>query len=69
MEDYGIGEIILTSVNSEGLQKGFDIELTKKVSNKVKVPIVAHGGAGNFQHVLDVINQEPTSYHLDSVQV
>ena len=61
LEDYGIGEIILTSVNSEGLQKGFDIELTKKVSNKVKVPIVAHGGAGNFQHVLDVIKKTNVS--------
>tara|TARA_A100001011_G_scaffold374452_1_gene434959 strand:- start:725 stop:1561 length:837 start_codon:yes stop_codon:yes gene_type:complete len=57
LEDYGIGEIILTSVNSEGLQKGFDIALTKKVSNKVKVPIIAHGGAGNFQHILDVIKK------------
>lgn len=61
LEDYGIGEIILTSVNSEGLQKGFDIELTKKVSNKVKVPIIAHGGAGNFQHVLDVIKKTNVS--------
>ena len=61
LEDYGIGEIILTSVNSEGLQKGFNIELTKKVSNKVKVPIIAHGGAGNFQHVLDVIKKTNVS--------
>lgn len=61
LEDYGIGEIILTSVNSEGLQKGFDIELTKKVSNKVKVPIIAHGGAGNFRHVLDVIKKTNVS--------
>ena len=43
------------------MQKGFDIELTKKVSNKVKVPIIAHGGAGNFQHVLDVIKKTNVS--------
>ena len=61
LEDSGIGEIVLTSVNSEGLQKGFDISLTKKISNIVKVPIIAHGGAGNFQHIYDVIKKTKIS--------
>jgi len=61
LEDNGIGEIILTSVNSEGLQKGFDITLTKKISDKIKVPIIVHGGAGNFQHVFDVIKKTKIS--------
>jgi len=57
LEDAGLGEIFLTSVNSEGLQKGFDITLTKKVAKAVNIPVIASGGAGNFNHVLEVINQ------------
>ncbi len=57
LEDNGVGEIILTSVNFEGLGNGFDIALTKKICNNVKVPIIAHGGAGNFNHVLDIIKK------------
>ena len=55
VEDYGAGEIIITSVNNEGLKKGFDIELTKKVSEKVNIPVIAHGGAGNFEDIYKVI--------------
>ncbi len=57
LEDSGLGEILLTSVNSEGLQKGFDIKLTKKISNAVSIPVIASGGAGNFNHVLEVIKK------------
>ncbi len=57
LEDSGLGEIFLTSVNSEGLQKGFDIKLTKKVAKAVNIPVIASGGAGNFNHVLEVIKQ------------
>ena len=57
LEDNGVGEIIITSVNNEGLQKGFDINLTKIVSNSVNVPVIAHGGAGKFEDVLDVIKK------------
>ncbi len=55
LEDAGIGEIIVTSVNFDGLQEGFDIPLTSKISKRVKVPIIASGGAGSFKDVLDVI--------------
>lgn len=57
LEDSGLGEILLTSVNSEGLQKGFDIKLTKKISLAVSIPVIASGGAGNFNHVLEVIKK------------
>ncbi|MDC0031504.1 imidazole glycerol phosphate synthase cyclase subunit [Candidatus Pelagibacter sp.] len=57
LEDNGVGEIIITSVNNEGIQKGFDINLTKKISNIVKVPVIAHGGAGKFEDVLEVIKK------------
>jgi len=57
VQDYGAGEIILTSVNKEGLKKGFDITLTNKVSRKVDIPVIAHGGAGSFKDIYEVINR------------
>ena len=57
LEGAGIGEIIITSVNNDGLQKGFDIKLISKVSKSVNVPTIASGGAGTNEHVLDVINK------------
>jgi len=57
VEDYGAGEIIITSVNNEGLKKGFDIRLVDGISKKVNVPVIAHGGAGNFKHIYDVIKK------------
>ena len=57
VENLGAGEIILTSVNNEGLRKGFDISLTKQVSNSTNIPIIAHGGAGTFQDIYDVISK------------
>ena len=55
VQDYGAGEIILTSVNNEGLRRGFDLSLTNKVSQKVNIPVIAHGGAGSFRDVYEVI--------------
>ncbi len=55
VEDFGAGEIIITAVNNEGLKKGFDIPLTKKIVERVSLPVIAHGGAGNIMHIYDVI--------------
>ena len=57
LEDNGSGEIVLTSVNQEGTKSGFDIDIIKKISEKIKIPVVAHGGAGNFNDVLNVIKK------------
>ena len=57
LEQFGTGEIILTCVNKEGLKNGFDIPLINKISKNIKVPVIAHGGAGNFAHVLEVIKK------------
>lgn len=65
LEGAGIGEIIITSVNNDGLQKGFDIKLISKVSKSVNVPTIASGGAGTNEHVLDVIKQ--TNVHAVSI--
>jgi len=55
LEDMGVGEILLTSVDREGTWSGFDLELTALVSTSVKVPVIAHGGAGSIEHLLSAI--------------
>ncbi|MDA9897360.1 imidazole glycerol phosphate synthase cyclase subunit [Alphaproteobacteria bacterium] len=52
--ELGAGEILLTSVDKEGTQKGFDIELTKALSNLVNVPVIASGGMGNMNHIIEL---------------
>ncbi len=54
-EELGAGEIVITSVDREGTGMGYDIELTKMIAESVKVPVIAHGGAGKRKHFLDVI--------------
>jgi cyclase len=61
VENYGAGEIILTSVNNEGLKNGFDIKLTKAVSSSVNIPVIAHGGAGSFKDIYEVISKTKIS--------
>ena len=55
VESLGAGEIIITSVDKEGTGEGFDIDLTRMVSEVVSIPVIAHGGAGTPQDVVDVI--------------
>jgi cyclase len=55
--DLGAGEILLTSVDQEGTRKGFDVDLVRTVSEVVAVPIIASGGMGSIQHLLDVVRQ------------
>lgn len=52
--DLGAGEILLTSMNADGTKNGFEIELTRTVSESVKVPVIASGGAGNPEHFKEV---------------
>jgi imidazole glycerol-phosphate synthase subunit HisF len=51
----GAGEILLTSMDGDGTQKGYDLELTRAVSDAVEVPVIASGGVGNLQHLADGI--------------
>ena len=53
MVDYGAGELLVTSMDKDGTKEGFDIELTRKISNSVDVPIIASGGVGNLNHLVD----------------
>jgi cyclase len=61
-EDLGVGEIVLNVMNSDGTTRGYDLEMTSAVSDAVKVPVVASGGAGDPQHLLDVL----TAGHADA---
>ena len=51
VEDLGAGEILLTSMDRDGTKKGYDLDLTKKVSNIVNIPVIASGGVGKPEHL------------------
>ena len=53
MTDYGAGEILLTSMDRDGTKIGFDLELTRAISDAVTVPVIASGGVGELQHLVD----------------
>ena len=57
MVDYGAGEILLTSMDRDGTKQGFDLALTRAVSEAVEVPVIASGGVGNLQHLVDGIKE------------
>ncbi len=52
--ELGAGEILLTSMNADGTKNGFEIDLTRRVSQSVKVPVIASGGAGTMEHFVEV---------------
>jgi len=51
--DYGAGEILLTSMDKDGTKSGFDLAITKTISSTVSIPVIASGGVGNLQHLVD----------------
>lgn len=55
VESLGAGEILITSIDKEGGMNGYDIDLIAKVSSAVNIPVIAHGGAGNSQHIIDAV--------------
>jgi len=57
MVDYGAGEILLTSMDRDGTKNGFDLALTKAVSEAVEVPVIASGGVGNLDHLAEGVLQ------------
>jgi len=57
MVDYGAGEILLTSMDRDGTRDGFDLDLTRAISDAVDVPVIASGGVGNLDHLVDGVEQ------------
>ena len=57
MEEYGAGELLVTSMDRDGTQKGYDIDLMQKISETINIPVVASGGVGNLDHLAEGITK------------
>ena len=57
MQDYGAGEILLTSMDRDGMKIGFDLELTQAITQAVTIPVIASGGVGNLEHLVDGVQK------------
>ena len=63
-QDLGAGEILLTSMDGDGTQAGYDIELNKAINNAVDIPVIASGGVGEPKHILEVFEKTDVSAAL-----
>ena len=63
-EDRGAGEILLTSMDADGTQQGYDIELLRAVSSVVRIPVIASGGAGQLEHFYEALTEGGASAAL-----
>jgi cyclase len=59
--DRGAGEILLTSIDRDGTMTGYDLELVERVAQEVAIPVIASGGAGSYQHMVEVVEQAGAS--------
>jgi imidazole glycerol-phosphate synthase subunit HisF len=59
--DLGAGEILLTSMDSDGTKHGYDLDLTRRVSDAVQIPVIASGGAGNLEHLYEGLTEGAAS--------
>lgn len=57
LEQRGAGELLLTSMDADGTQAGYDLELTKQVASSVQIPVIASGGAGNCEHIYKALTE------------
>ena len=57
----GAGEILLTSIDRDGTMQGYDLELIEMVASAINIPVIASGGAGNYQHMIDAVKQAGAS--------
>ena len=61
MADYGAGEILLTSMDKDGTRSGFDIELTKEIADNIIIPVIASGGVGTLEHMVEGVRDGKAS--------
>ena len=64
MEQSGAGEILLTSMDRDGTKAGYDLELTRAISDRVGIPVIASGGVGNLEHIYDGLTRGNASAAL-----
>ena len=57
MDEYGAGEILLTSMDRDGTKSGFDLALTRAISDAVRVPVIASGGVGTLEHLCEGVTE------------
>jgi cyclase len=57
VESLGAGEILLTSMDADGTKRGYDIELNQAISDAVRIPVIASGGAGTLEHMAEVLTE------------
>ena len=57
IQKIGVGEVIVTSIFDEGKRKGFNVDLYKKLKQEVSIPLLAHGGAGSYNHILELFKE------------
>lgn len=76
LQENGVGELVITSIDYEGTKKGFDLKLLEKINKIIKVPTIFSGGAGSFKDIKDTLNFDSISgvaiaslLHFDSVKI
>ncbi len=57
MEKRGAGELLITSMDADGTQAGYDLQLTRTIAEQVEIPVIASGGAGNCQHIYEALTE------------
>ena len=57
VEQRGAGELLITSMDADGTQSGYDLELTRTIAEQVEIPVIASGGAGNCQHIYEAVTE------------
>lgn len=57
LADYGAGELLVTSMDGDGTQKGYDLKLTRAIADAVSVPVIASGGVGNLDHLIEGVTK------------
>lgn len=67
LEDLGVGEILLTSIDHEGMMNGYDLKLIALVSAVLKIPLIANGGAGDLKHITEAITSGANSIAAGSL--
>ena len=74
-EELGVGEILLTSMDSDGTQEGYDLKLLRAVSQSIRIPVIASGGAGSPEHLLEALRVGADAvlaasiFHYDSYSI
>ena len=64
MEHYGAGEILLTSMDRDGTKAGYDLPLTRAITDAVGIPVIASGGVGNLEHIYEGLTEGGASAAL-----